>query len=90
MEDIASILIVLVSTPFWLPLARAIWGELTEGLANEGGLFGARKARTTSHAEGLDVPSSPAVQASQRLGRKPSPTGSRCPGPKRLPSARWN
>lgn len=39
-DDIVRILIVLAVAPFWIPVMRAIWNELNEGLRDEGGLFG--------------------------------------------------
>jgi len=33
--------IIFLSTPIWLPFAKALWRELNDSLRDEGGIFGA-------------------------------------------------
>jgi len=33
-------LLVLVTSPLWYPLVKAVWEEFNEAMAEEGGLFG--------------------------------------------------
>ena len=90
MGELTHILIILLTAPIWVPIARALWTELNEGLASEGGLFGSGQARTSSRAEGMGWQSRPIVHPAQRLGRGQSPAGARRPGRRRLPSTRWH
>ena len=32
--------VIVLGAPFWLPFVKALWEELNESLADEGGLFG--------------------------------------------------
>lgn len=90
MGDLARILIILATAPIWVSIARALWAELNQALANEGGQFRAGEVRRTSRAEGLGWQSTPIVDANQRLGRRRAPAGAQSLGRRRLPSAHWN
>ena len=35
-----KLLLVVVTAPAWLPFLRAVWQELNQSMADEGGLFG--------------------------------------------------
>ncbi|HIG12029.1 MAG: hypothetical protein ABGY71_09365 [bacterium] len=35
-----KILVIFLATPLWWPIAKALWEELNEGLADDGGLLG--------------------------------------------------
>ena len=37
---ILKLLLVLVTAPAWYPFLKAVWQELNEAMADEGGLFG--------------------------------------------------
>ena len=92
MGDIVRILVIVLAAPIWWPVAKAMWAELNEGLASEGGLFGTGEVRQTARHEGLGWQSMPrGVQQLGRLGRRPLPAGGRRAGARRrLPSSRWN
>jgi hypothetical protein len=50
-----QLLALLVTAPFWWPIARVLWAELQEALAPEGGLFGLRPRRAVARRpRGLD------------------------------------
>lgn len=36
----AKVLIVLLASPLWYPFLKAVWEELNESMAEEGGIFG--------------------------------------------------
>ena len=37
---LAKLVLLAVLSPFWVPIAKAMWAEMTAALAEHGGLFG--------------------------------------------------
>ena len=72
-ENWAKGILLLVTLPLWGPMVRALWRELQEVLAPEGGLYGKRKPRAIARRPAGEDPFLKIPLASRRSAGPQSP-----------------